>query len=79
MHISIHTHTYNPYTHTQTHNRILFSHKNEWNNAACSKMVGPTEYRTKWSKSKTNIYHLHVIYKNDTNELIYKTGIASQT
>ena len=40
-------------------------------------MVGPKEYPTKWSKSKTNIYHLHVESKK--NEIIYQTGIASQT
>ena len=33
------------------------------------------------SQRKTNIicYHLHVKSKNDTNELIYKTEIDSQT
>ena len=28
-------------------NRILLSHKKEWNNAICSKMDGPRDYPTK--------------------------------
>ena len=61
---------------------ILLSHKKEWNNAICSNMDGPRGYHTKWSKPKTNIiwYHLYVKpKKNDTNELMYKTEIDSQT
>ena len=33
------------------YNKILPSHKKEWNNAICSNMDGPTDYHTKWSKS----------------------------
>ena len=33
------------------YNGILFSHKQEWNNAICSNMEGPRDYHTKWSKS----------------------------
>ena len=33
------------------YNRILLSHKKEWNNAICSNMDGPRDYHTKWSKS----------------------------
>ena len=33
------------------YNRILFSHKKEWNNAVCSNMDGPRGYHTKSSKS----------------------------
>ena len=34
------------------YNRILFSHKKEWNNAICSNMDGSRNY-TKWRKSET--------------------------
>ena len=30
---------------------ILLSHENEWNNAICSNINGPRDYRTKWSQS----------------------------
>ena len=48
------------------------------NNGICSNMDGPRDYHTKWSKSDKGrkiSYHLHVEsnFKNDTNELIYKT------
>ena len=33
------------------HNRILLSHKKEWNDAICSYMDGPRDYHIKWSKS----------------------------
>ena len=67
------------------YNRILLSHKKEWNNAICSNMDGPSDYHTKWSKSDTGRQMSHDITymwnlkkkKNDTNELIYK--IDSQT
>ena len=40
-------------------------------------MDGPGDYHTKWSKSEKDEYHmlslLCRIFKNDTNELIYKT------
>ena len=29
---------------------ILLSREKEWNNAICSKMDGPRDYHTKWSK-----------------------------
>ena len=64
------------------HNGMLLSHKKEWNNAICSNMDGPRDYHTKWSKSKKDKYHILLIWeskKNDTNELIYKTEIDSQT
>ena len=63
-------------------NGILLSHKKEWNNAICRNMDGPRGYHTKWNKSErerqisydtTHMWNL--IFKNDTNELIYKTEI----
>ena len=67
------------------YNGILLSHKKEWNNAICSNMDGPRDCHTEWSKSEierqisynsTHIWNL--IYKNDINELIYKTERDSQ-
>ena len=40
------------------HERILLSHKKEWNNAICSNMDGPTDYHTKGSKSHKDKYHM---------------------
>ena len=44
----------------------------------------PRDYHTKWSKSdrERQIYDIAYIYihlKNDTNELLYRTEIDSQT
>ena len=62
------------YIHT---NRILLSHKKEWNNAICSNMDGPRDDHAEWSKSDRETQTLYIIYvwnlKNSTNELIYKT------
>ena len=58
VYVYIHTHTH---AHIHTHNRILFSHKKEWNNAICNNMGGPKDYHTKWSKSereRPTPYHL---------------------
>ena len=55
------------------------NHKKEWNNAICNNMDGPRDYHTKWSHSnrERQIYDIaymwNLIFKNDTNELIYKT------
>ena len=57
------------------HNGILLSHKKEWNNAICSNMDGPKDYRTKWSKSERErqiLYHLYVESKNSTINLFTK-------
>ena len=61
------------------YNGILLSHKKEWNNAIYSNMDGPRDYPTKWSKSdrerqiSCDITHMwNLIFKEDTNELIYK-------
>ena len=63
------------------YNGILLSHKIEQNNAVCSNMDGPRDCHTDWSKSDRERYHISLIcgiYKNGTNELIYKTEIESQ-
>ena len=60
----------------QIHNGILLNHKKDQNNAICSKMddleiIIQSEVRQR----NNNIwYHMwNLIFKNDTNELIYKT------
>ena len=58
--------------------------KKEWNNAFCSNMDGPRDYRTKWSKSERErqIPYDDITYmwnlKYDINELIYETETDSQ-
>jgi len=62
-------------------NRILLSHKKEWNNAIRSSMDGPRDYHMRWScQRKTNItwYHLYVEFKIWCKR-IYKTETDSQT
>ena len=62
------------------YNGILLSCKKEWNNAICSNIGGPRDYHTKWSKpDKDKCHMISLIQKNDTNELLYKTEIDSQT
>ena len=65
------------------YNGILLSLKKECNNAICSNMDGLRDYHTKRSKSDKDKYHMISltcgILKNDANELIYETGIDSQT
>ena len=60
------------------YNGILAIRK-EQNDAICSDMDGPRDYHTKWSKSDRErqlsydvTYTWNQIFKNDTNELIYK-------
>ena len=64
------------------YNRILFSHKKEWNNAICISMDGPRDSHTEWSKSDREGQISYCLYveskKKVTNELIYKTEIESQ-
>ena len=43
------------------YDRILLSHKKEWNNAICSNMDGPTDYHTKGSKSHKDKYMVSFI------------------
>ena len=61
------------------YNGILLSHKKEWNNDICSKMDGPRDSHTEWSKSKTNTIWYHFMWnlKFDTNEPIYEIEIDS--
>ena len=52
------------------------------NNAICSNMDVSRDYHIKWSETKATIiwHHWYVESKiNNTNELIYKTGIDPQT
>ena len=56
---------------------ILLSYKAERDNATCSNIDGPRNYRAKWSKSeRERQISYDSIYmwnrKNNTNELIYK-------
>ena len=59
--------------------------KKEWNNTVCSYLDGPRDYHTKWSKSdwerqiSYDIAYMWNLKKKDTNELIYKTEIGTQT
>ena len=57
------------------YNRILLSHKKEWNNAICSNMDGPRDYHTNWSKSERQIsYDITYMYnlKYDTGKPVYR-------
>ena len=65
------------------YNGVLLSHKKEWNNVICCNMDGSRDYLTKWTKSyqrqvSYDITYMWNLYKNDTNELIYKTQTDSQ-
>ena len=67
-----------------TENRILLSHKKEWNNTICSNIDATRYYQMKWSKSERE---KHILYdttytwnlKYSTDEPTYKTEIQSQT
>ena len=66
------------------YNGILLNHKKERNNAICSNMHRPRDAHTKGGKSdreRQTSYDITYMWnlKNDTNELIYKTEIDSQT
>ena len=63
----------------------IFTIRKEQNEAICSDMDRSRDYHTKWSKSDRErqlsydiTYMCNQIFKNDTNELIYKTETASQ-
>ena len=65
------------------YNRILLSHKKEWNNVICSNMDGPRDCHTEWNKLEKeisyDITYMQNLKRNDTNELVYKTETDSQT
>ena len=66
------------------YNRILLSHKKEWNNAMYSNMDTTKDYHTKWSKSERERQILYDItyrrnLKYGTNEPICKAETDSQT
>ena len=45
-------------------------------------MDGPRDYHTQWNKSKKHKYMIsliHGIENNDTNQIIYKIEVESQT
>ena len=56
---------------------ILLSHNREWNYSICSHMDRSRNYHTKWNKSdqerQISDFLVCGIFKNDTNELLYKT------
>ena len=63
------------------YNRILLSHKKEWNNDICGKTDGPRNCYSKWSKSEKGKFHMtsHMWnLKNGTHEFNYKVEIHSQ-
>ena len=70
------------YTMALRSNVILHSNKKEWNNVICSNMDGPRDYHIMWIKIEKDKYHewYHIcgIYKNDTNELVYKIETNSK-
>ena len=39
-------------------NRILLSHKKEWNNAICNNMYGPRNYHSERSQIDKDKYHI---------------------
>ena len=55
--------------------------KKEWKVVACNNLDRPRDDHTKWNKKKTNAIWYHYMWnlKNDTNELLYKTEMDSQT
>ena len=68
------THT-DIYIYTDTHKGILLSHKQEWNNVICRKWIDLEIIIQSEVSLRRQIYDSQLIYgiwKNDTNELIYK-------
>ena len=65
-------------------NGVLLSHTKEWNKANFSNMDGSGDDHTLWNKQteKDNYHMISLVYgvwKNGTNELIYRTEIDTQT
>ena len=70
------------YVNRHVYNGILLSHKKEWNNAICSNVDGPRDYHTKWSlldNEKKTWYYLYLEHKNDTNKIIWRTEVDTET
>ena len=68
------THT-ETYIYTYTHKGILLSHKKEWNTVICRKWIDLEIIIQSEVSQRRQIYDNQLIYgiwKNDTNELIYK-------
>ena len=61
------------------YNGILLSHKKEWNCAVCRDMDGPKSEASQKEKNKFIIRLICGIYKNATDELVYKAEIEKQT
>ena len=61
------------------YNGILLSHKKEWNCAICRDMDGPKSEASQKEKNKYIIRLICGIYKNGTDELVYKAEIETQT
>ena len=62
------------------YNGILLSHEKEWDIAICSNIDGLRDYHPKSSNSDKDKYMITLtcgIFKNDTDELIYKTETDS--
>ena len=64
-----------------TCNKMLLSHKKEWNNAICDNRDAARDYHTKWNKSERESqapYDITYMWnlKENTKELIYKTVLC---
>ena len=60
---------------------ILLNNKKEWKSTICSNMDKPRDSHAKRSQTEGR-YHISLtceIEKNDTNKLIYKTEVDSET
>ena len=72
-----------PYRYTMEY-YLAIKKKQQWNSIICSNMDGPRNYHTKWSQVRQrqisyNItYMWNLIFKNDTNVLIYDIETDSQ-
>ena len=63
-------------------NRIILSHKREWNWVICRDMAGPRVCHTEGGKSEREKYyiatHIYGIEKIGIDDLIYKAEIETQ-
>ena len=60
------------------YNGILLSHKKEWNCTICRDMDGAESEASQKEKNKYIIRLICGIYKNGTDELVYKAEIEAQ-